>query len=467
MTKRKSSGTLIVIALIFLFNPCVNLIDILPDCIAYFLLILAIGSHSESVPYLKECKEALIKLSIITLAKIPAFLIMYSNLQYGSDIVPLFTLAFTVIELIAIYSALSNGYSSLSYLAQRTDCASVTEPITVFGSRITPEGLRNVSVIFFITKGALNVIPEALLLSREDSALKKRLLEIYPAALIICALAALVAGILWLRMMLKYVKSIQKANDLPSALKMMEKYSDPKLSDSKETLYKLKWSLGILALSSLFIFEISFHSLGGYNILPGFIYGIMIFCALYDYTSNRKLKIAFIVSTVCFTISSILNFALTSRFFRQYEYSDLRFSKYAKADYASIKITSVIQTVFAALLLIIAALITKELIKEHTDVSPSDPSYSESNKRNHRCLIKSSHTLFAFAIIISILKCVNVFLGATVKIIHSDVNPDGIVSSGAPVMNTVIFLVSIVYVIYSFVTVSTLRDEVKYKYEKE
>jgi hypothetical protein len=131
MTKIKNKYPLVILSLILLFNPSANILDILPDFIAYLLLIIVIGELGETVPYLAECKSELVKLSLVTLIKIPAFTVMYSNMNTGKDIVPLFTLVFVAIEMILLYSAISNGFRALSYIGERTDCASVRKSFPV------------------------------------------------------------------------------------------------------------------------------------------------------------------------------------------------------------------------------------------------------------------------------------------------------------------------------------------------
>ena len=120
--KAKRIYSLVILSLVLLFNPSINILDLLPDFIAYALLVFIIGDLAESIPYLAECKDALTKLAIITLIRIPAFLIMYSNMRYGSDIVPLFTLSFNVLEYVFIYGAVKNLFRAFSYLGERTDC---------------------------------------------------------------------------------------------------------------------------------------------------------------------------------------------------------------------------------------------------------------------------------------------------------------------------------------------------------
>ena len=195
MTNRKVVFPLVILSLVFLFNPNANLIDVLPDLVAYLLFILVIGSHSESVPYLAECRGALIKLALVTLIKIPAFTIMYSNMVSGKDIVPLFTLVFAVLELILLYSAVENGFRALGYIGERTDCASVRDAFSVGGGRtMTPESLKVMTFIFFVARASLNVIPELLLLTPEETTLRRKLQEAYPAVLVISIFAALIIG---------------------------------------------------------------------------------------------------------------------------------------------------------------------------------------------------------------------------------------------------------------------------------
>ena len=181
MTKIKNKYPLIALSLILLFNPSANIIDILPDCIAYVLLILAISGVHETVPYLKEARDAMVKLALLTSIKIPALAIMYANMGSGKDIVPLFTLVFVTLELVLLYSLVSNAYLALSYLGERTDCRSVREAFTISRARkYTPEKLRFLTYIFFLARGVLNVIPEIFLLTPEDASLRKKLSEAYP-----------------------------------------------------------------------------------------------------------------------------------------------------------------------------------------------------------------------------------------------------------------------------------------------
>lgn len=467
MKKIRNVYPLIVISLILLFNPNANLIDVFPDLVAYVLLIVAIGSRHEIVPYLAECKEALVKLALVSLIKIPAFTVMYSNIATGKDIIPLFTLVFVTLELILLYSAVTNGYNALTYLGERTDCASVRDAFKVGRNRkCTPEQLKILTYIFFGARGILNVVPEIFLLTPEDTSLRKRLAEAYPAVLLVCIFAALIIGLVWLKHAMKYAKAIKEGN-IAEAINSLTYHGTPEETRVKDQLKKLTFSLTLLAISSIFIFDVSIADFGGYNLLPHFIYGILLFMSLYNLTKLDRLRSMLTVSAAGYSLSSLVAFFLTLRYFENYTYVDLKYSKLARSAYMPIKALAILELIFALFMLFVSLCIIIDFIKEHTDVSPSDPSYSKTNEKNHAMTVRNTLPVFVISALIHVMKCLSVFLKQTSTVLHTDANTEGIIASGIPAMDTVIFLACVVYVICCFVKASNLKDEVKFKYGKD
>ena len=285
--------------------------------------------------------------------------------------------------------------------------------------------------------------------------------------IVLCIFASLIIGIIWLCRTIKYVKTINKADDMRVAIDSLKKRGAPEEESAKDTLKRLTSSLTLIAVSSLFIFDVVISDFGGYNILPHFIYGIILFCALFSYAEQKTQRILYIISTSGFCVSSLLSHFALKRFLDTFTYMHLSYSKSAMKAYNAVKIYSVIEFMFAISMLFAAAWITRSLITSHTDVAPDDVSYSKINERNHQATFKKALPLFIIAAVINAMKLVNVFIKQTTKIIYSEVNPDGIASSGVPVMDTLIFLACAVYVTCAFVTSSNIKDEVKFKYGKE
>lgn len=158
--KKRAIFPKITLALIFICIPNINIIDFLPDFVAYFLLWSIIGELDRMLPYFAELKTALKRLGLVTLIKLPATLVMFANLHTGRDIIPLFTLIFSVIELILIIQAVNLAYSALSYLGERSGASSLIMPFKVLFGRMSTDTLRSVTCVYAVLRAALAFIPD-------------------------------------------------------------------------------------------------------------------------------------------------------------------------------------------------------------------------------------------------------------------------------------------------------------------
>ena len=73
--QKKKEASLIVLALVFLFNPNIQVIDILPDFVAFFIFARLLEKPALMAPYFEEARSSALKLAVISLAKIPAFML--------------------------------------------------------------------------------------------------------------------------------------------------------------------------------------------------------------------------------------------------------------------------------------------------------------------------------------------------------------------------------------------------------
>lgn len=189
--------------------------------------------------------------------------------------------------------------------------------------------------------------------------------------------------------------------------------------------------------------------------------------SLYNLTKLDRLRSMLTVSAAGYSLSSLVAFFLTLRYFENYTYVDLKYSKLARSAYMPIKALAILELIFALFMLFVSLCIIIDFIKEHTDVSPSDPSYSKTNEKNHAMTVRNTLPVFVISALIHVMKCLSVFLKQTSTVLHTDANTEGIIASGIPAMDTLIFLACAVYVICCFVKASNLKDEVKFKYGKE
>ena len=158
MTKSKKAKYYIpiIVSLILLFNANIRTIDLLPDFIAYIIILRMLSKVTLRAPYFHEAAEAVKNLLIITVLKLPSQLfisMVQSQNVRDNDIVVLSTLVFSVLEAIFIIKAIKYLFDALFYVGQRTNATSLITPFPVTKKHsATPEGFRMLTLTFFIAK---------------------------------------------------------------------------------------------------------------------------------------------------------------------------------------------------------------------------------------------------------------------------------------------------------------------------
>ena len=465
MKKSKHEGFLIALSLVLLSNPNINLIDFLPDCIAYLLLIYSIKGSINNIPYCAECKDALKKLALFTLIKVPAFFVMYSNLKYGRDIIPLFTLVFSAIELIYLVSAINNCYKMFGYIGERTDATVAVSPfpLSKSGQRMmSVASLRVLTFIFVFSKAILNLLPELMLLTQESIALRLKLNDAYPAVLVLCFLIGIIPGAIWANKALKYLKTLSKSDELSQAIRSFGNNDLPEDDIKKSKEKSVLNALSFLAISSIFTFDLIFENISASSVLPHFIYGLIVLFAIQNLISTKKQKMAIYISSILFVISSIANHLLTSAFFEKHQHLDLKYSKIAIREYEYVKISAILELITILLMLVVAAYIFITFIKNNTTYTNKSTDRNSARKKEYYRIMRKSITFFALPALINVLKCLNVFLKGMVKIAFTAIKAEGFATSTLPWMGTVIFCLCVIYTVYAFCYISELTTEIKF-----
>ena len=119
---------LLTLALITLINPNINVFDFLPDFIGFFILAKFFERASVSVPYFEEARVDFLRLAYVSIAKIPAFILITfvrGQNTLDNDILCLASVSFAAIEIILTVKAARNIFKALFYLGQRSDASAL------------------------------------------------------------------------------------------------------------------------------------------------------------------------------------------------------------------------------------------------------------------------------------------------------------------------------------------------------
>lgn len=201
---------LIAIAPVFLFNPELVFIDVLPDAVGYLLILLGLRFLRDLCPHTEEARLRFRNMFVISLFRIVATFVVFATNQYERPtLILLLTFAFGVLDFIWAISAWTSLFEGFVYLAG-TRGGSVPLKTTKKGRSLT-DSIRHLTAFFIGFKAVFTVLPEFSVMSEQiydDKAMDwYHFVNLFRGAAFI---AVLIAGIVWLVRTLKYFSALKK-----------------------------------------------------------------------------------------------------------------------------------------------------------------------------------------------------------------------------------------------------------------
>lgn len=473
----RRARALSVLCLVFLLVPNFNIIDLLPDLVAYIILARFFGRYSEYAPYFAEAKDGFTKLALVSTLKIPALVIMMMNMGSGRDIVPLFTLVFVVIELILLYPAISSAFSALFHLGQRGVLDPAISEFT-FLNRVTyPDTVRMFTYVFVTVKGALNFIPDTFLLTHPtgtNAELKEALIirSIFPIATAISMTAILILGIFWAIMLHKYAMQIAAHGEIESAAKEIAGEARLLELEGERSVKRILRTMTLLMLSSLLCFDLTFTDVNnGVTIIPHFLFALLIIGIGNSICSSSGQRNRLLVGGIVYSAMSIVSHMLLISFNKNHYYSDLGSIPAANTAYLYVEITAILELICFIFFIAVYTRALVSYVMKHTTLRMSDGPLSAPDKDKNKKMLIKSYIFALFPLLIAVLKCAEVFIRADVRyIIPGDVGDMGlstIVTSSVPWFPFLIIGVAVAYAFFAYYFMNEAKEEVKLKYSSE
>ena len=471
---RKRFYGLLILSLVLLFNPNINIFDPLPDFIAWFILAKLFEKAADAAAYFEEARVSFLKLAWINIAKFPAFLFILmvrGENVHDNDVYALISLTFAIVEAILVIQAIKNIFAALTHLGDRTSAESLIKPFALnkHGFRTMPvDALKGYTYFFAICKSALYALPDMFLLTRVNE--KGQILtasRYYPLALILAQILGLILGIVWLKRILKYAKSVYKEGLFDEALEFMASEDTQVKLETKKNIRVISFALTLMAVASIFMLDISLDSFNMINILPCFIFGIFLIISLCTMRKYISKNIALYISGFLFVAISALAYVFSLTFHSSYEYLDLIKNSEARNAYLYVQIFGVAEFIAITAFLLIFIKTLKEFILNNTGVNPQSDRYLKMEKDYHKSLFTRAYIFIGLGILSALAKCVNIFLNSDVQYVFTNINEVMIAASPIPWFNLVVTATAIFFIAYSLYFTSYLKEEVKMKFTRE
>lgn len=293
---------LIIAGLFFLLDPSIVIIDILPDFIGYFLIILGMNRLSVLNSSMSDAKGYVCRLFAVSLVKVPCALIYITEASSPKQSWGLlFAMIFGFVETFYSLKAITAFFDALEDLSVSDDRVSTSTPALARQSQT-----RAMCIVFAWASAILPALPELTTLTSSEYGVVTgngilSLANYKTAFTVFAAIIGLVLGIYWFVVAARYIRGIKKDVVFYTALCEKVEHNELELRNTRE----IKAINGFLSLSFIGFLLCLEVKLDGINYLPHTLFASLFLIALIFFSKNyEKAKKAILPTAVYAGVSA-------------------------------------------------------------------------------------------------------------------------------------------------------------------
>lgn len=437
-----------ILSFLFLFNPNVSIIDVLPDFFGYLLLCYALRRIADLNGSVGRARELFLRMIAIDVAKLLSLTFTFA-LAFGDEqdtMLLLFAFVFGVLELYTLIPAYKHLFAGLTELGYRYDNVSILGKRE--GRRSPTDKAARITFAFLIVKTAASVVPELLVLNTQGENAHLHLYDFIGTLRIFFTLICLVLGCIWFFKTSMYFKRIGKDNAFISSLRGA--YCENVLPRTSIFIRRaIKLAFVLFGVASLFLFD---ARLDGQNVFPDVLFSVFMalgVLSLRKYVSNTKKHIVFIaVSGATALVSDIFDAA----FLKNYYFGEIVRSEEAYSAHMAMVGSAAVEAIGFFFAIYVLYSILKAIIAMYTGyISLGDDKYSVAKTEAlHKELTKKLYVMIACGAVYAVGDAFYSVCGRYVGFA-------GLISA----VLTLVFFISVLYVTYE------ITDEINTKYMLE
>lgn len=456
-------------AAFFLFNPNINLLDLLPDCIGFLLLWYGLGELGERTPHLAAAKSGFLRLALITLTKIPAYFIMAALVgdnQSQRTTVTLFAFAYMLIELIFTLPVLREFFAGIDYLRERHGALEDAAHLT--------ENCKQATYVWLTAKPILAFLPELCYLSDYEHYGYINggvdILLYRPMFIAIALLVGFCIGIYFLTAAVRFFGALRRDTvtvDLLSTWQAERKSE----TAGRTRIRRIRLALGLMVAGAGCLIDLYFDKI---NYLPNAV-GILFFmmaAALLLQFSRRALW-PLIAGLVALPLS-LAAYILRAHFFTEHSYGALGRLPAADRLYDTCQLFATLEGAMLLCMLVGLAFLLFDIIGRETGYAAENAYNAVSHTALHRTLRIRAAVMCAIGGLGVVAQVADLYLRrVTESLKQGTVIEDFIVSNGQVVLPVfgwfwlISLMLATLFLLSAFHFATTLGDEVEHKYMLE
>lgn len=376
------------LSIIFLFNPNIAVIDILPDFIGYIFLCLGIVNLADLNDDIASALSGFRRMIFIDGAKILALFWIFgmSVTNERNSSLLLWSFVFAVLEAIFAVPAFIKLFSGLSGLGDLYDNKYVVSAPKNTKKSYT-ERISRLTSVFIFVKALLSFLPELSDLSTTEYSDNVGLLDLYRYIGIMRFLAfipVLVLGVIWIIKLVAYFNRLSADTEFVNSL---EQAYTKNVLPKTGIFVKRNLSVSFAILITALIFSFDFR-LEYVNMLPDFACGILLIAFFATVSKRTRInKRPMILLSSIFVAISALAYVLEMRFFDEYYYGAIYRSEEAMKAFAIMAVVSCVSILLFTGLCFAVLKTLRAVISAHTGVM----ALSERSASEHEGMSKALH----------------------------------------------------------------------------
>ena len=350
--KRNAGIGMLIGGFMFLFNPEISVIDILPDFIGYALICAGLANLSDMYYQFADAKRGFSKGILISVAKLVSFIVLIGLFSYSERPVGmlLFTFTFAVLEFVFLIPAYRSLFEGFLYAAQRLDSNSALRYAYTdskqekilnkykdsgeYPQNLTQKAYKR-ATCFVIVKNILAVAPELTSLINNNQYTYIGLLRFFSVT--IC----LIFGLFFLIKAVRYFVAIK--NDKIFMEQLREKYKCDVMP--RTHIFTQRGVSALLTCGTVTALLATNIYSEEINVIPNFLFFLLaaiFFCLVKD--SVRIKKLGIITASSGFAVS-VAEWVLDMVFYKNHYIGEVRKFPHAYREYYTVAAVAVLQSV--------------------------------------------------------------------------------------------------------------------------
>jgi len=262
----------VLAGMIFLFDPFINIFDILPDVIGYALIVYGLSKMADLELKVAEARRRMTHALAVAAGR-AAVIVLSFIMEFDATLLLVFAFSLATLEIFFVIPAFNMLFESLSYSCMRFSAQTINNKA---------ENLQKVTPVFVVVRAITAVAPHLTALTNEygyvgDETGLEGSGVIYIMLTFICAVVSLVFGMVWLSMAVPYFKSLKNNAELNSHF--FERYEAEVVSDDILHMKRSIKRFGLLLFITLFLFICV--PLDEYYLMPEFMVPVLMLFAFY------------------------------------------------------------------------------------------------------------------------------------------------------------------------------------------